>query len=681
MIRELIPWASARSETRPGDRASDQAISGPSARPSARPSAKPSAKPSGGPDWTNLLAIVPLLWALAVLGLGWGLGYDGVVRLRADLPAMVPETALSLVFAGLGILAVINRWSPVVAAAAVVGAYFIAPVMRSGLAAGDGMAWATGFCLLSLAVAVAAIGLPVSGARSLAIAASGLCALVSGTALMAHAFSSGSMRDALGFREMSVSTAGGIFLLNLALALSNRDAPHFRGLLGPRRQSVILRASLILSVLGVLAIGELTRAMTLRDWITPDFRLVFLCSAMITLLVASALVVGFQIDRLEDKKKRISALENASERALQNIEINSARDENLRILGQIVAGVAHDFNNALTALRGNLELMEIDPAGSAKYLREAIAAADRASGLTGQLLASGRQSPAAAGEGDVVTIAEQVVELFKRVAPTNISVTLTAEPGDLGRIGIDDATLERALLNLLVNARDAMPGGGTLEVSIARRDISGGQAASYNLDAGLTPGTHLVIEVRDTGSGMDRATMRKAVQPYFTTKHAGKGSGLGLASVNGVCQQAGGGLLIDSTPGAGTAITMALPVETAREAESSDPEETALPVDILLVADTAWRNREFLGYLNSQGRRVRQVGTEQEALDSLDDEGLPSVVLIDEGRFGGVDGDQIRADIESRFPDLPVVYVGDYGDSRFGRPPPPEAEARRLALA
>ncbi|MEQ9474563.1 sensor histidine kinase [Marinovum algicola] len=647
------------------------------------------------PDWTNLLAVLPLAWALLVLGLGWGLGYEGLVRLRADLPAMVPETALALVFAGIGTLATINRWPPAVAAlatlalAAVVGAYFIEPVMRRGLAAGerivpapgDGMAMATGFCLLCLGIAIVALAVPVRGARAVAITASALCALVSGTALMAHGLSSASVRDVLGFKEMSLSTAAGVFLLNLSLVLSHRDSPHFRGLFGPRRQSVILRASLILSILGVLVIGELTRFMTLRDWITPDFRLVFLCSAMIALLVASALIVGFLIDRLEAEKKRITALESASDRALQNIEINNARDENLRILGQIVAGVAHDFNNALTALRGNLELMEIDPSKSGTYLREAISAADRAAGLTNQLLDSGRQTRLHKGDGDVVTIAEQVVELFKRVAPINIGVTLTAQPATLGRVGIDDSTLERALLNLLVNARDAMPSGGDLHVTISQRVITNGFAATFNFNAGLTPGEHVVIEVTDTGSGMDEATVRRAVQPYFTTKEVGKGSGLGLASVNGVCQQIGGGLLINSAPGAGTTVVVALPVAPAEDDQATPAGEGSAPVDILLVANSAWRHRDVLGYLDGQDRHVRRVGTEQEALEFLDITRLPSVVLIDEGQFGGIDGEQIRADIENRFPDLPVVYVGDYGESRFDRAAPSDKGDRTLACA
>ncbi|WP_417523755.1 ATP-binding protein [Marinovum sp.] len=639
------------------------------------------------PDWTNFLAALPLAWALLVLGLGWGMGYEGVVRLRADLPAMVPETALALIFASLGILATINRWPSAVAAlatlalAAVVGTYFIEPVMRHGLALGDGMALATGFCLLCLGISVAAMALPVRGARAVAIASTGVCALLSGTALMAHALSAATVRDVLGFKEMSVHTAAGIFLLSLSLVLSNRDSPHFRGLLGPGRQSRILRASLIASVLGVLVISEVTRFMTLRDWINTDFRLVFLCSAMIALLVASALIVGFQIDRLEAEKKRITALESASDRALQNIEINSARDENLRILGQIVAGVAHDFNNALTALRGNLELMEIDPSKSDAYLREAINAADRAAGLTNQLLESGRQTRLHKGDGDVVSIAEQVVALFKRVAPINIFVTLTAQPDTLGRVGIDDSTLERALLNLLVNARDAMPSGGELHVSIAQKMITNGYAATFNFNAGLTPGEHVVIEVADTGTGMDEATVRKAVQPYFTTKEVGKGSGLGLASVNGVCQQIGGGLLINSAPGEGTTIVVALPVESAEQSRATQAERDEAPVDILLVANTAWRHREFLAYLSSQGRHVHQVGTEQEALEFLDIARLPSVVLIDEGQFAGIDGKQIRADIESRFPSLPVVYVGDYGESRFGRALPPEEDDRKLACA
>lgn len=640
-------------------------------------------------DWTSGLALIPLGCALVVLGLGWGLGVEGVVRLRPDLPAMVPETALAIVLASIGTLAAINRWPAYVgtgatlALAVLVAFYFRQPLSKVAMPTGDGMAIATGFCLVCLGISVAAMSLPGRGARAVAMIAGGLCALASGTALMAHALATVSVSDVLGFKEMAVHTAGSIFLLNLSLILSNRDSAHFRGLLGRSRQSAVLRVSLLLSIMLVLALCGLTQVMTLRDWITPDFRLVFLCSAMITLLVSSALVVGYQIDRLEAEKKRIAALENASDRALQSIEINSARDENLRILGQIVAGVAHDFNNALTALRGNLELMQVDPDKAGDYLSAAILAADRAAGLTGQLLDSGRQTRLEIGEGDVVAVAEQVIELFQRVAPRNISIVLDADPTALVHVKVDDATLERALLNLLVNARDAMPSGGELTIRISQRMITNGYAATFNFNAGLTPQEYVVIEVSDTGTGMDEDTIARSVQPYFSTKGVGKGSGLGLASVNGVCQQLGGGILIRSALGEGTTVIIALPVSQSMH----DPvpvdaiAEPDIPYDILLLAGTSRRHREFLGYLHRQGRMVRHVRTEEDALEHLETARLPSVVLIDEGQFGGVDGDQAKADIERRFPDLPVVYVGDYGRGRFDGHEAQKGGERKLACA
>lgn len=640
-------------------------------------------------DWTSGLALAPLVCALIVLGLGWGGGIEAAVRLRPDLPAMVPQTALAIILASIGTLAAINRWPgyvgtvAAVALALLVASYFRQPLAQVVSPTGDGMAFATGFCLICLGISVAAASVPIPGARSVGMIAGGLCALASGTALMAHALATVSVSDVLGFREMAVHTAGGIFLLNLSLILSNRDSAHFRGLLGGSRQSIILRASLILSIMLVLGIGGLTQVMTLREWITPDFRLVFLCSAMITLLVSSALVVGYQIDRLEAEKKRIAALENASDRALQSIEINSARDENLRILGQIVAGVAHDFNNALTALRGNLELMQVDPEKAGDYLAAAILAADRAAGLTGQLLDSGRQTRLEIGDGDVVAVAEQVIELFQRVAPPNISIVLDANPSALDHVKVDDATLERALLNLLVNARDAMPSGGDLTIRITQRMITNGYAATFNFNAGLTPQEYVVIEVSDTGTGMDEDTISRSVQPYFSTKGVGKGSGLGLASVNGVCQQLGGGILIRSALGEGTTVIIALPVRQHSQlpAPVDASDEPDIPYDILLLASTSRRHREFLGYLHRQGRMVRHVRTEEDALEHLETARLPSVVLIDEGQFGGVDGDQVKADIERRFPDLPVVYVGDYGRGRFDSHEAQKGGAHKLACA
>ncbi|MDO6728867.1 ATP-binding protein [Marinovum sp. 2_MG-2023] len=625
----------------------------------------------------SLFALAVLVTALAVLVVGWGVGTETVVRIRPEMPAMVPETAMALALAAVGTLAAVNRWPkviPLVMAAGlllIVLASYRTPPSLQGLGTSDAMAPATAFCLVCLACSMAGLAMKFTAGRAMAVAAGFLCALISGTAIMAQIFVSDSVRDVFGFSEMALHTAGGIFTLTLAFIASSRDSAHFRGLLGSSPKSRILRVSVLLSILAVLGFCGLTSALTVRELMTADFRLVFLGSAMISVLIGSAFVVGYLIDRLEVEEHRSAALESASSKAIQSVEINSERDENLRVLGQIVAGVAHDFNNALTALRGNLELIELDPEKAPQYVGEAISAADRAAGLTKQLLETGRKSRLNSAESDVLSVAQQVIKLFGRVAPKNISVSLHSEEDKIAGVQIDDATLERALLNLLVNSRDAMPGGGEINVEIKERHITNGYAATFNFNAGLTPGNYVVIEVTDSGSGMDDETVARAVQPYFSTKGVGKGSGLGLASVNGICQQLGGGLLINSELGKGTSIAVAMPISSARKLREQAVENGPVTAeedshyDILLVANETQSSSKFFGHLNHQRRKVRHTASGGEALDLLDSFKLPSVVLIDEGMFGDLSGEELKNRIQSRYSNLPVVYVGDCGTMNF----------------
>ncbi len=231
------------------------------------------------------------------------------------------------------------------------------------------------------------------------------------------------------------------------------------------------------------------------------------------------------------------------------------QSQKLEAMGQLTGGVAHDFNNLLTPIMAALELAE-DPSASperrGRTLAVARQSADRAATLVQRLLAFARRQPLQAVEVDVAILLDGLGQLLRSSFDPRIRTVIEVEP-DLPRAHADGNQLEMALLNLGVNARDAMPEGGILTLSARCEDVGSGQ------DPALSPGRYVVIVVKDTGVGMDAATRERSIEPFFTTKGIGKGTGLGLSMAHGLASQLGGRLRIDSAPGAGTTMELWLP--------------------------------------------------------------------------------------------------------------------------
>jgi signal transduction histidine kinase len=331
-------------------------------------------------------------------------------------------------------------------------------------------------------------------------------------------------------------------------------------------------------------------------------------------------------------------------------------------LGQLTGGVAHDFNNLLMAVLGNLELLhKLVPADpKARHLIEAaIQAAERGTTLTKRLLAFARRQELKPEAVHIPQLVDNMVEMLSRsLGPaTQISTEFEA---DIPSIRVDPNQLELALLNLALNARDAMPLGGRLTIS-ARRE----QIAASNVP-GLGPGDYVCIAERDTGSGMDEVTAKRATEPFFTTKGPGQGTGLGLSMVDGLVAQSGGAMRIASRPGLGTTVELWLPV-----ANGSAPERPRMPVQlpiqetrpyrVLVVDDDPIVADSTVAMIEDLGHLATQVVSAESALQVLSTQSNIDLVIMDHA-MPGMTGTELAARIRYTWPELPVVIATGYAD-------------------
>jgi PAS domain S-box-containing protein len=234
--------------------------------------------------------------------------------------------------------------------------------------------------------------------------------------------------------------------------------------------------------------------------------------------------------------------------------------QKMEAVGRLAGGIAHDFNNLLTAIRGNAELMshrvENDPAMAAE-VDEILHAADRAASLTRQLLAFSRKQVLQPVALDLNEIIEGVSRMTRRIIGTDVQLRLDLGPG-ISKVLADPAQVEQVLLNLIVNARDAMPSGGV--ITVLTRNATLEPKAPEILQAGIAPGKFVMLSVADNGIGMDQATQARIFEPFFTTKETGRGTGLGLSTVYGIIRQTGGAITVDSERGKGAHFKVYLPV-------------------------------------------------------------------------------------------------------------------------
>jgi CheY-like chemotaxis protein len=336
----------------------------------------------------------------------------------------------------------------------------------------------------------------------------------------------------------------------------------------------------------------------------------------------------------------------------------------MEAIGQLTGGIAHDFNNMLQGISGAVDLSaRLLRAGRhaevPKYLEMAMASVQRAASMTQRLLAFSRRHPLAAQVVDVNALLLSLQELLHRTVGENIRLQFDLYP-DACHVVCDPHQLESAVLNLAINARDAMPQGGTLAVETRIATVP-----AHPIDGeALAPGDYVRISVRDTGTGMDEATLRQAFEPFFTTKATGQGTGLGLPMVYGFARQSQGLAQLESRPGEGTSVHLLLP-RTGRSlqlpAAAASPQDDAQAAgSILLVEDDETVRSLLQRSLGDVGYRVAEAATGAQALALL--ARLPGIDLLvtDVGLPGGMNGRQLAEQALQQAPRLRVLLLTGY---------------------
>jgi PAS domain S-box-containing protein len=347
-------------------------------------------------------------------------------------------------------------------------------------------------------------------------------------------------------------------------------------------------------------------------------------------------------------------------------ELEAAQDalrqsQKMEAMGQLTGGVAHDFNNLLTPIIGSLDLLLRKGLGTERERRlmdGALQSAERAKTLVQRLLAFARRQPLQPVPVDLGQLVPGMAELMGSTLGPAIDIKVELAP-NLPPAQADPNQLEMALLNLAVNARDAMPGGGMLTVTAERASMRSPHPS------GVKPGHYIRLAVRDTGEGMDAETLRRAVEPFFSTKGVGKGTGLGLSMVHGLVAQLGGGLTIHSTPGDGTTVELWLPLS----AEPINGEQTrTLPVSAgtgrgtaLLIDDEELVRHSIADMLGDLGFEVVEADSAEDALRQLD-EGLQPNLLLTDHLMPGMTGADLVRRLRVDRPGLPTVIVSGYSE-------------------
>jgi two-component system cell cycle sensor histidine kinase/response regulator CckA len=355
------------------------------------------------------------------------------------------------------------------------------------------------------------------------------------------------------------------------------------------------------------------------------------------------------------------------------LETKFAQSQKMQAVGQLAGGVAHDFNNLLTVIIGNCEFLLMrhqagDP--SFKEINEVHQNALRAAALVSQLLAFSRKQtmqPKVLALGDVIG---ELAQMLRRLVGEGITLNVERE-SDLWAVHADEAQLGNAIINLVVNARDAMPSGGTVAIRTANQTVPQSSALGTAI---MPAGDYVRIEVADTGTGMSKEIQSKIFDPFFTTKPIGQGTGLGLATVYGIVKQSGGFITVDSEVGKGTAFNIYLPRRKLEAADTAPVE--ALPAvardvtgqDTILLVEDEEAVRSFAARaLRMRGYNVLEASGGEEALEIVKSGASKIDLIITDVVMPNMDGPTMVRNVKLTNPDLPVIFMSGYAEEAFRR--------------
>jgi len=383
------------------------------------------------------------------------------------------------------------------------------------------------------------------------------------------------------------------------------------------------------------------------------------------LVAWSSIASRFDHDAQHLLQSSATLVANALQRS--DTQAQLAHAQRLDSLGQLTGGIAHDFNNLLTVMSGSLQLLASEPAGPGAnaLIESALRAVHRGADLTDKLLAFGRRKRLQPAPINASLLLQDIRVLLERTLGDGVRLQVNVPP-DLRPAFADAAQLDAALVNLALNARDAMPDGGMITFAVDARWITAGRTP-----LGLAPGHYIVYTVTDTGSGMEADVAARAIEPFFTTKQA-RGSGLGLSTVYGFMQQSGGGMEIASTPGVGTRVSLFLPVAPAgsqARPPSTRVEAPDRPGSALVVEDDEEVRAVTCALVRSLGYSAVAVANYEAAVDRLGHDGGGFDVVFSDLMLGtGPDGVELANYIRGRWPGIGLLITSGHAQGSRADP-------------
>jgi len=383
-----------------------------------------------------------------------------------------------------------------------------------------------------------------------------------------------------------------------------------------------------------------------------------------SLLFEAAGDLGYALHTIETRADRERVRKD-----LHQAEAQLRQAQKLEAIGQLAGGIAHDFNNLLMVQMGYCDMLmeQLDPESPmAAELAEVLTCAERAAQLTRQLLAFSRKQALQPRVLNLNDIVADVERLLRRLIGEDIDL-LTNLEASLEPVEADPGQMEQVIMNLAVNARDAMPQGGKLTIETANVELDEDYA---ELHVGATAGPHVMLAMTDTGSGMDEATRSRLFEPFFTTKAKGKGTGLGLATVYGIVKQSGGNIWVYSEPGVGTTFKIYLPRTSRKAEQAAMPSSGELGGEgrrILVVEDDPALRTLLSRMLESLGFEARTAPNGVEALARLEEDGPTPSILITDVVLPAMSGNELAQRARQRHPELKVLFTSGYTDAAIVR--------------